>query len=507
MSRLRPILVAGFCTACIAWFVCFETTYALDRRLSTDEHQYFSAAALVTEGKLPYGDFAFNQAPVMPFVYGAVFRVTGARLLVARLLSVGFAVTSVLLAAVSLWSEKGRDERRPTAAAFLVASATGVQVFVSGVSLAHNASLGMFFVALGFLMMPERESGGRWRWLAAGSAAGLAVATRVLFVAAPLVFLLYALTISRKERWRNAVVVCTGCLLGVSPLIAMLAVNPTRCWACVVSMHHVVAELGTQPTGIGERIDFLREYIGKDVMFGLNFLFIIAFAVLPLARACLSGPRVANKDLLATAMTAALALTIFGIPLRYPHYFAIIVPFQLYAVFALVSWAWRRCARRIGVEFVLLLPLLAFLGCGQLWTISFVRQHGFFANRGVNEVEADARRLRGLLEGDAVVYTLAPCVVIEANLDFDPRLAPGRVWYRYAASGRADPCMLKVLRTPQDLDRLFRSGIPDAALVTAESSSFRTMIDRHYVRVPGLTNGMLYVRPAGKSAGPDDLIR
>ena len=114
----------------------------------------------------------------------------------------------------------------------------------------------------------------------------------------------------------------------------------------------------------------------------------------------------------------------------------------------------------------------------------------------------DARALRTMLGRDQTVYTLAPCVVIDAGIRFDHRLAPGRVWYKYAASGLADPRMLKLLRTPDELDRLFRAGIPDAALVAGEDPSFQAIVERYCEPAKKLSNGALYVSPSPESAAP-----
>ena len=39
-------------------------------RLNQDEGWYLYASRLVYEGRLPYRDFAFFQAPFLPYVYG-----------------------------------------------------------------------------------------------------------------------------------------------------------------------------------------------------------------------------------------------------------------------------------------------------------------------------------------------------------------------------------------------------------------------------------------------------
>ena len=67
--------------------------------LNQDEGWYLYAANLVSEGNVPYRDFAFTQGPVMPYVYAAfslvwkTFGLLGARVftLLIGLLGVVFA--------------------------------------------------------------------------------------------------------------------------------------------------------------------------------------------------------------------------------------------------------------------------------------------------------------------------------------------------------------------------------------------------------------------------------
>ena len=54
-------------TALNAWF----------GELNQDEGWYLNAAKLLTEGRVPYRDFAFTQAPMLPLVYSWMFNWVG----------------------------------------------------------------------------------------------------------------------------------------------------------------------------------------------------------------------------------------------------------------------------------------------------------------------------------------------------------------------------------------------------------------------------------------------
>ena len=79
--------------------------------LNQDEGWYVYAAQLVAEGLLPYRDFFFTQAPVMPVVYSAfdcVWEAFG--LLGARVLTLGFGLFSIVFA-VGIKSGGGSEYR------------------------------------------------------------------------------------------------------------------------------------------------------------------------------------------------------------------------------------------------------------------------------------------------------------------------------------------------------------------------------------------------------------
>ena len=64
--------------------------YAAVRPVDCDEGFNSTAARLVWEGKAPYRDFFFQQAPLMPYLYSWVWAVHPRSLVSMRLLSAGF---------------------------------------------------------------------------------------------------------------------------------------------------------------------------------------------------------------------------------------------------------------------------------------------------------------------------------------------------------------------------------------------------------------------------------
>src|SRR5712691_3395498 len=71
--------------------------YANTRAIDCDEGFYATAARLVWEGKTPYRDFFYQQAPLLPYVYSWVWGMQPRSLLAMRSLSAIFGAAAVML--------------------------------------------------------------------------------------------------------------------------------------------------------------------------------------------------------------------------------------------------------------------------------------------------------------------------------------------------------------------------------------------------------------------------
>ena len=184
--------------------------------LNQDEGWYLYAANLVAQGNMPYRDFFFTQAPLMPLVYSALrgFWMEWG-ILGGRVVTLAFGLTGIVLFTAFARRLAGSEKRGLAAllAAMMLCGnlyhlyylaipktyalaslfvATGFYLlsfegaafaFAAGLSLAFSAatrmSLGVMLpvVGLGLLMPRAREGRGRLDWLffGLGGALGLAV--------------------------------------------------------------------------------------------------------------------------------------------------------------------------------------------------------------------------------------------------------------------------------------------------------------------------------------------
>ncbi len=170
--------------------------------LNQDEGWYLYAARLVSQGKLPYLDFATTQGPVMPFVYALAqpivdrWGVTGGRLFTALL---GFICSLSAIWLASRLAPVGKKRGAALIAFCLVALNVHQSYFCAVVK---TYSLAALFIMLGFVALSFME--GRRGSLAvflSGILLALAGGTRTSAgVVLPLVFVCLLIN-KRPKQW------------------------------------------------------------------------------------------------------------------------------------------------------------------------------------------------------------------------------------------------------------------------------------------------------------------
>ncbi len=199
------------------------------RVIDGDEGFYASAARLVGEGKIPYLDFFYPQAPILPFVYGAWTTLSGYSLVALRILSCLFTIATVALWAWFLYTEHGLS---PWVAftsflvlmlnPFLMTWGIVVKTFALSNFLATVAMISLWRFVV------QRNTA----WLfSAGMACGLLVSTRLLYMAVPVVIACWLLlrvpTINNTiHRWRILLVFVSGLFLACIPALLLFLRDP-----------------------------------------------------------------------------------------------------------------------------------------------------------------------------------------------------------------------------------------------------------------------------------------
>ncbi|MFO7869969.1 MAG: hypothetical protein R6V03_00865 [Kiritimatiellia bacterium] len=230
--------------------------------LNQDEGWYLYSGRLVSEGKLPFIDFASTQGPVTAFVYAAAgpfvnaWGMAGGRLFSALL---GF--VSVICAAV-LAAVMVHNDRQRRSAGLIAFALAGVNVYQAAFfATVKTYAPGALFITAGYLALAVSWRAGKAGWpgvLLAGISLGLAAAVRISAgIILPIVFV--GLLFSRGRAGLSfvfaagAAAVCAGAYL---PFL----INAPRAFQFGIFEYHAGREAGGPLSYIIYKAGFLSRF-------------------------------------------------------------------------------------------------------------------------------------------------------------------------------------------------------------------------------------------------------
>ncbi|MEN8158822.1 MAG: hypothetical protein ABFS41_01980 [Myxococcota bacterium] len=329
----RSLIFRVGVTALFLLYVAAAGTFAYGGRINQDEGWYLYAAGLVYDGWLPYRDFAFFQAPLLPFVYGLPQKLLGAGLPLGRITSLLFGAAAIALGARLSFVRGGRF-----GALVFLALAPLTPLLLWTYTTTRTEPLSAFLLTLSALLLFRRDAGPASA-SAAALAAMLAAATRISSL--PLAGLVVAWVAHRHRRSPRALGLAVGPALLVAGLLAALvaAAGAESTWFHLVTSQterHVQLQdlepwtLWRQLSQRAIDVAALRSFFGGVPL--------VSFACAAGALAAWVARRDRNS---VAARASALALFAFVAYLPnlaprvvYPVYFAAVLPLFL----ALASW-------------------------------------------------------------------------------------------------------------------------------------------------------------------------
>ncbi len=220
-SRAVWIIAAILIFQCLI-FVPVATVRPIDG----DEGFYLLAAKLVFQGKQPYTDFFYPQMPLFPYVYGLWMWLFGFSWYAARLLSALLAVGTGLL----LYQYVVRLTSKRHLGLLAVGLYALSSLLLGQYTAAKTYSLSVFLLMSAVVLLPGKSNSHRQlRYILSGLLLGLAVDTRLFFLAVVPVFLLVLRcdeeskpeTRLRRQGW-----LLLGVVIGLLPNLWFLAVSP-----------------------------------------------------------------------------------------------------------------------------------------------------------------------------------------------------------------------------------------------------------------------------------------
>ena len=221
--RRAPTLVLLLCCLDFAVLVYYATV----RRVDADEGFYTTAARLVWQGKAPYKDFFYQQAPLLPYVYSWIWAIRPNSLVAMRILSAVFCAAATLLWGSGLLRVKTLPVR--------VALATLLTILLDPYWISWNVVVKTFsfsnlMISIVLVALYAALHTGRSRWyFAAGLALGVCASARSFYgplIPAAFIWLLLRDRSRANVRYRAAAVFAAGAVLGLCPMILSFVHDP-----------------------------------------------------------------------------------------------------------------------------------------------------------------------------------------------------------------------------------------------------------------------------------------
>ncbi len=223
-KALPLMVVALLSLVYLVWLV----HYAQVRPIDGDEGFYTTAARLVWEGKIPYRDFFYPQAPLLPYLYSWIWGIFPRSLLAMRFLSTACGSAAVFLWGMYLLSIK----RLPTAAA-LVAFAVVIfnPYWASWHVVVKTFAVANLLMSIGTICLYAALRSDRARWhFVSGLALGACASARSLYAPLILVVSMGLFIIERRistPSWRKPLTLLAGAACGLSPMIFTFLCSPS----------------------------------------------------------------------------------------------------------------------------------------------------------------------------------------------------------------------------------------------------------------------------------------
>lgn len=405
-SALHWILLLLLAAELVFWVVF--------RLVNLDEGWYLWAAKEVFSGRRLYGDFAYTQTPLLPYIYGLAQLLLGQGLLAGRALTAAFGFAAAVLSAATArriagpWAGVG-------ALLFLLTT------FLAITAYGYTATYGLtsLLLAAAFYLAARMQPGSRRTLLVAGCLA-LATAGRLSAVVVFLPLGAYLiLTAPGGRRLRTGIELVAAALLLLALLLGPFALTSGPQMIYDIFGFHMDRMTPEWRTAL--LVTTLRETL-RD--------FTVPVMVYLLAVADLSGRilrrRGDRRDALKQhglelALAAAVALLFLAhlVPRTAMSYYSALQTPLIAILFGALAVRWLRGSRPWLAGAV----LASLLVVQVVTQVRAVRFYDLTAWPPVNQVEivrTAAAKLKQSVPPDGQVLTLDPHLALEAGLDIPP---------------------------------------------------------------------------------------
>ena len=331
-ARIIRLLVP---TALFLAQLAFFAFVALHRFIDADEGSYLLASRLVLHNKKPYLDFFYNQAPLLPYVYGSWLRCTQASWISGKILSA--VLTSLLgtLLYVDVWR---RTSNRLAGGVATTLFATSTLVFAWFPVVKTYSLSGLFLFSAYFVISWTSANFAPWQIASAGLLLGLSVDTRSYVLLVLPVFLWWILQNTEPRCKKTTILWFLGGLaIGLAPSLWLFLSSPDAFLFDNLWYHSIRSSEGLIGWWLEKVVIVLQLFLGGGEANGLQWS-ILFFTSVGLAVSLSErkhGPRLALQIGLALGVICLLPTP------AYLQYFCLCVPFLVVSAVCFLTEFYR----------------------------------------------------------------------------------------------------------------------------------------------------------------------
>ncbi len=476
--------------------------------LDVNEHMYITAGYLIKKNNRLYEDFAYLQMPLLPLLYGYLYKLfdTSHYLMIGKLVSYAAFIASCFV--IHRISIEASEDKYFAIAVLFIFSLNSTIIRVTAESSNYITPIFCSLMAYILFLRAVTKPGNRVILAGmAGLCVSIATGIKLYYAAIALPFaavsMLYPRSASIRERVaRTFIPLIVGMAIGILPVTYYLLRDPELFIFDNIGFHVLKLKCDDLLDQAKVVSPFYKFVYARDVFFrfdnlipvlGTTFSFMSALLDLRSRTTKEFLSRIPPALVLSLLLLIVTAITTLKMTPLYIQYFAMPISFSI-----LLFISSYHLAERLdeNIRKSLLASLVIMLVIYSEYTLFY----GARAEWKSIQVHDVAQRIRDKIGNrNARVATLSPLYVIEADLEIYRELATGQFLYQIGDLLTPEQRKKFCATSPKTIHELFKADPPTAILVGFEgpldSSLKQYAISAGYQKADGnFGGGELYIR-------------
>ena len=235
----------------LLFYILVGCFYMFFGSVNEDEGWYLYAGKLVYQGKVPYSDFSYTQAPLLPYIYGIPQFLFGTSLYLGRITSLLLGIMTLLLSIVISNRLAGK------LAAVISGTAISLNLYsIYFLTITKTYSLTAFFLSVSVFFLVSRIN--KWaRYSLSTIFLCLAAGTRLSTISAIPILFIYLFVFEKENKRYFLLSMGAGIITIAAIFLPFFLRNQDLFWYNIIGFHMALYNAFNISSLIQDRIDTL----------------------------------------------------------------------------------------------------------------------------------------------------------------------------------------------------------------------------------------------------------